>query len=383
VRRRLLLLGAAGLLAIGGLAACGDKATNSTQISTVVPHINPKVHRHLLARLAKQHARTVKRRVRVAQANAGTPNSIAFWDAERGLVGGGYSYQRQCAGTVSLTTDGGRSFHVMLRRRAAVTWVDTAGTDDAWAQLDRCRRHHRGEPRPQLWHSSDGGQSWHRVSTSLAWNPSFASPTRGFAVAATEGGDFATIADTGKLLSTSNGGQSWHPASGPCRHSDGAAVSAPTVADVWVVCTEGTGAGGQGKTVYASTNGGGTWRAVAHGHPESSPTGPHLGGYVQGLSFSNAGSGILTYSEGGYFLYQTQDGGHHWQTIRSGSLPTVLGATGPNGQAGSANSAVMLSPTTGFVLLGYRAGLQQLALTEDAGQSWIIVHHWPPPHVHE
>jgi hypothetical protein len=41
------------------------------------------------------------------------------WDTQRGLVAGGYEYQRNCAGTVSLTSDGGRRFQVRRRSRWA------------------------------------------------------------------------------------------------------------------------------------------------------------------------------------------------------------------------------------------------------------------------
>src|SRR4051812_12125474 len=74
---------------------------------------------------------------------AGHGTAIAFWDMRRGLFARG--------GAVSLTTDGGRTFHVVLRTRR-VTGMQTFGRGGAILDLDNGR----------AFRSLDGGRSWAR-----------------------------------------------------------------------------------------------------------------------------------------------------------------------------------------------------------------------------
>jgi photosystem II stability/assembly factor-like uncharacterized protein len=382
MKRAWLLLAAVSLLlAGGGLLGCGG---GGTEISTVVPRIDPEAHQRLLAALARHRAR-------VAKANAGMPYSIAFWDTQRGLIGTGSqqytTHPKYCYGTIALTADGGHSFDVVRRTSGIVTWVDTAGVQDAWAQVDQCGKV-RGQFRRALLHSSDGGRSWQRLPISHqraaggvevgVWKPSFSTATEGLATVAPDGMDAHLIAESAKLLVTSDGGRSWHQVAGPCRHSDGTAVSFPGPVSAWLVCTRSLGAGNEDKRVLASVDGARTWRAVAQVGLGNSPSqGLYALGYVQGLSFSDAGSGLLMFDEG-RFMYLTEDGGRDWQAVRAASFPRLRGESGYKSKPVSTNSAVMLSPTSGFALLGYFNGLQQLATTTDAGQSWTSVHRWPP-----
>jgi photosystem II stability/assembly factor-like uncharacterized protein/uncharacterized cupin superfamily protein len=371
VKWRLLLVGALTWLNLGTIGCGGGQET--THISTVTPHINSKAHRRLLAEIARH-------RTRVARANADQPVSIAFWDAERGLVGGGYEYQRTCAGTVSLTTDGGRTFHVVLRTSAVVFWVETTGASDAWAEVQRCRKRRHPPPLPELLHTADGGGSWHRVFTGLAWNPSFATASDGFAVAAERGTSYVSLGagvDHGQVLSTSDGGRTWHGGVGLCRDSDDAAVSFPTLAQSWVVCTSTSGAGTQYKTVFSSPDRGATWQELARTQPKrsSQPAGGITeSGYVHGLTFAEGGSGLLFLDRRP--VYRTDDGGRTWRPLPWSSFPAF-----PSGRkADYVNSAAMLSPTTALALIvnGDRDQVQ-LTRTEDAGQSWSEVHTWTPP----
>jgi hypothetical protein len=70
------------------------------------------------------------------------PNTISFWDAERGLIGSGLLYcdalTRCAAGAISLTIDGGRTSRVLLRTAGPVEWVSVAAGGFAWAVVDHC-----------------------------------------------------------------------------------------------------------------------------------------------------------------------------------------------------------------------------------------------------
>jgi hypothetical protein len=253
---------------------------------------------------------------------------ISFWDAERGLLGTGSDQyppdKRYCYGTVSLTTDGGHSFRVVLRTHGIVGWVDTEGREDAWAQVDQCGQRHR-QVRRQLLHTNDGGQSWKRLPPSALhlgdlpagiWQPSFATSTEGLASLALGGQDARLVADTGNLAATSDGGRSWHRTEPPCRHSDGVAVSFPSPAAAWAVCTQTPGAGSQDKTILTSTDGGDQWHRIVQVSLEHANRGGlSEGGYIQSLPFSETGLGFLLSDLGA--VYRTEDGGYQWQSFVS------------------------------------------------------------------
>src|SRR5438034_10021413 len=92
-------------------------------------------------------------------------NAIAFWDANRVLVGTGSCVGRatdSCRnGTIQLTSTGGRSFRVVLRTRRRVVQLQTAGPHGAIATTDG-----------GVFRTLDGGRSWkrfrHRYGASFA-----------------------------------------------------------------------------------------------------------------------------------------------------------------------------------------------------------------------
>src|SRR5438034_6321153 len=71
---------------------------------------------------------------------APVPNAIGFWDPRRGLLGTGTcvgtSYDSCRNGTIELTSNGGRSFRVLLRMRRRVLQLQTAGPHGAIATTD-------------------------------------------------------------------------------------------------------------------------------------------------------------------------------------------------------------------------------------------------------
>jgi photosystem II stability/assembly factor-like uncharacterized protein len=129
-----------------------------------------------------------------------------------------------------------------------------------------------------------------------------------------------------------------------------------------MVCVGEGGAGNEAKTIYASRDGGRSWRKLVD-VPMTGRAGGLMGyGYPQGISFTPQGYGLLWESRG--FLYLTRDGGRHWRT---------LGVAKPEVDSGL--SAVMLSRTRAFALL-FSSGSYRLLTTTDGGKSWTVVHRW-------
>jgi photosystem II stability/assembly factor-like uncharacterized protein len=86
---------------------------------------------------------------------APVPNAIAFWDPRRGLLGTGTclgtTYDSCRNGTIQLTSNGGRSFRLLLRTRRRVVQLQTAGPHGAIATTDG-----------GAFRTLDGGRSWKR-----------------------------------------------------------------------------------------------------------------------------------------------------------------------------------------------------------------------------
>jgi photosystem II stability/assembly factor-like uncharacterized protein len=267
-----------------------------------------------------------------ATAPALVPSSIAFWNGSDGLIGTGRGC---CAGTVSVTSDSGRTYHVVLRTSRPVKWVATAGSRSAWAVVGS-----------RLLGTIDRGRHWRQLSTGQVTAPAFASRTIGYAV--------------GKrgLLATSTGGRSWHAVRAPCRVT---AVSSPVPGRLWALCAGLGGAGQQEKTLYESGDRGRTW------HPRAPSGGLPTYGYALGIAFAPDGAGLLWESRGRPYL--TRDGGRHWRPWTFSSAMDVY----------FGDSAAVLSRTVAFVLVDHAAGGRQvtsLLETRDGGKRWSIVKTW-------
>ena len=264
---------------------------------------------------------------------AGHPAAIAFWDLHRGLFARG--------STVWLTTDGGRSFRVVLRTHKRITGLQAFAGRDAIVDLNR----------PAALRTLDGGRSW-----------------RGFRYRYTA--DFATTRvalglRAGRcelvrsLRLTRDGGASWRPRQSPCAQAVAfsAAVELVTPRLGWVVCTGQPGAGQQAKVVFRTTNSGRTWLPMT-GRLDWS-------GYVWGAAFARDGFGLIWESRG--TLYVTRDGGSHWTAKTRLAMPELDFGGGGAAFAGG----------RGLVLLGRGGGAGRLLATADYGRTWRLVHRWP------
>jgi photosystem II stability/assembly factor-like uncharacterized protein len=284
------------------------------------------------------------------------PTSIAFWDARRGLVGAG-STRGRARGEIELTTDGGRTFRVLLRTRAPVTSITVAGRSLAWAVTERCGA--RACARPRVIMTRDGGRSWNDTSARVG-NPTFADARHGVAVTSGIGGDRV------RLAWTSDGGRTWRSRRAPCPRVVGFNAAAALVSPTrgWLLC-EGQGAAGQEeKAVYRTDDGGRRWRAVAETvfYPRRRVHGGLSSyGYPVGLAFARDSFGLLWESRG--TLYVSRDGGRSWSGRPRVAHPEI--------DFGVAASVVRGGRA--FILLARGRTNVRLVATSDYGRTWRLV----------
>ena len=248
------------------------------------------------------------------------PNAIAFRDPSRGLLGTGWTpcgfnsgFGCRPQGTISLTSDGGRTWKVVLRTPRPVVAVGSSGATD-WATFDD------GE----YLTSVDGGRSWHPTPTQA---PRQGSP--------------CPAATTGQVVSTRRGNS-------------------------WALCTTQGATGSMGKSVYRLGPKG--WRRVAFtpfAQPGHAYGGISAYGYPLGIAMADDGFGVIWESRG--TLYVTRDGGSHWLGLPKVAEPEV----------DSGFSAAALLHGVGYVVLAHGGGeSRRLIVTRDAGRTWHVVHVW-------
>jgi photosystem II stability/assembly factor-like uncharacterized protein len=290
------------------------------------------------------------------------PNAIAFWDADHGLVGTGFRYcevGRCGGGTISETTDGGRTSRVRVRTAGPVSWLSVAPGGSAWAVVDHCSAT-RGCLPTRFFRTSDGGRTWQRLPR-LVLRPSFADRLHGFALA---GGSCEPAWCLGaKLLATADGGGTWHRLVSPCR-GDMQDVSAVRVSRAWLLCASQPGAGNQGKAIYRTSNGGRTWqRLLALQIGKKSAGGISWYGYALGISFAPGGVGLLWESRG--TLYLTRDGGRQWKPLPAVARPEVAFGSSASVVTGKA-----------FALLYWGNHSYRLIATTHGYRDWHTVRTW-------
>lgn len=247
------------------------------------------------------------------------PNAIAFRDPSRGVLGTGWTscgnpaFGCRLQGTISLTTNGGRTWKVVLRTPRPVVSVEiTRGVAQA-----------RYDDGKTFW-SRDGGRTWRPAISP----PNLASPCP------------PALAHTTHVVVMTPGGRQW------------------------ALCAGQGGAGNMGKAVYRLNRG--TWTRVAY-----TPFGPggyggiSAYGYPLGIAMADDGFGLIWESRG--TLYVTRDGGSHWT-----GLPRVARPEVDFGQ-----SAAALPHGVGYVLLGLGGGeRRRLLVTHDGGRTWHTAHRW-------
>lgn len=206
------------------------------------------------------------------------PNAIAFRDPQHGLMGtgwqscsGGSGFGCKPQGTISITSDGGKTWTVLLRTPRPVVAVSIQGTHERVRFDD-------GETLG----SSDGGRHWLPVVVSPAW------------VAASPCPSFTSV----------------------------------YFADDWALCATQGSTGSMGKSVWRLTRRG--WKRVAYtsfGPPGTIQGGIDVYGYPQGIAMANDGFGLIWESRG--TLYVTRDFGSSWVALPKVARPeTDFGMSG-------------------------------------------------------
>jgi photosystem II stability/assembly factor-like uncharacterized protein len=263
---------------------------------------------------------------------AGHQTGIAFWDMRRGLFARG--------GAISLTTDGGQTFRVVLRTRR-VRGMQVFGRVGAIVDLDNGR----------AFRSLDGGHSWTRFQHRFDADFAMAQVGLGY-----QAGPFEFVKG---LVLTRDGGKTWQRRRSPCARavSFSAAVELVTPRLGWVVCVGQPAAGQQGKAVFQTSDSGRTWRRTAGRLSWS--------GYVSGAAFARDGFGLVWESRG--TLYVTRDGGERWTPKTRLAMPELDFGAG----------AAAFSGGRGLVLLWRGNRSERLFATRNSGHSWQLVHRWP------
>ncbi len=171
--------------------------------------------------------------------------------------------------------------------------------------------------------TSNGGRSW----TTLYRAPA-ALQALSFTHAA-DGWALGTVAKPnarhGVLLRTTDGGVRWTALRAPCNPQASGALSFVNATDGWASCLINPGVGRSPKTIYATSDGGVHWKAVATtrrlGAAGPSPTDSGLNreGYPHALFFLNRKDGWFAVDNGGYFA--TTDGGVNWHSVWFATFP--------------------------------------------------------------
>lgn len=199
------------------------------------------------------------------------PNTVAFRDSRYGIVGTGLTYcpygtgHCRLRGTISQTTDGGKTWHLVRRTGSPVVYA--AWFHDVFYVQLLNGREYRG-----------GGRNWER------------NPGHLFGAYCPKGwysrGVTADIVDTNEV-------------------------------QPWSLCLGQGGAGNEAKAVYRGTT------RVAYTPMTGGHARGQIGsyGYPEGIAGGYGGFGMLWESRG--TLYITHDGGHHWYSKPNVAQPEI------------------------------------------------------------
>ena len=237
-------------------------------------------------------------------------------------------------GALGRTGDRGKTWHVVRKGQRLVS-----------LRFLTVRRGFALSDRGRLLATKDGGRSW-AVLRAAVWAFAFADARDGW-VAAANG-----------LYRTTDGARTWRRLTSPCPRV-AEYVGGLSFVDArrgFIVCGGQPATIMQAKYVYASTNGGATWRlraCVQFVRSSHCPGRIEADGHVSGLDFRDLRVGLLVTGRGG--IARTADGGMHWtDTLFTDDEDTVM-------------STSWASTTTVYALLYHNA---KLLRSDDAGRHW-------------
>jgi hypothetical protein len=247
------------------------------------------------------------------------PNAVDFLDRTDGILGTGWegcadkASHCRLQGTVSTTSDGGKTWHVVLRTQRPVVAV-ASFHDAVYVRLDDGRTFSAG----------NDARNWQRRSP-LSFT--------GYCPKNWHAGFTADFVDTN--------------------------IETP-----WSICVGRPAAGNQAKAVYRDTSRVAFTPLAARGGYGG--IGAH--GYPVGISGSHGGFGLIWESRG--TLYVTHDGGHHWHGLPRIARPEIdFGDWADADAYPQGTGFVLLSIGDGEK--------RRLIGTTNAGRTWRVVHRWP------
>ena len=246
------------------------------------------------------------------------PNAVAFLDRLHGMLGTGWegcgnrAWHCRLQGTISVTSDGGKTWHVVLRAQRPVVAVEYFH-DGLYARLDDGK----------TLSAANGARNWQRRSP-LSF--------KGYCPKGWKAGFTADFVDTN--------------------------IDIP-----WSVCVGQPAAGNEAKAVYRGT------RRVAF-TPLRSPHGSSgiaVYGYPAGITGTHGGFGIIWETRG--TLYVTDDGGRHWHALPKVARPEIDFGEWADADVYPYGTAFVLLSNGG-------SEKRRLLETTDAGHTWRVVHRW-------
>jgi photosystem II stability/assembly factor-like uncharacterized protein len=272
------------------------------------------------------------------------PASMAFFDADHGIVGGTIlcpTCIKHRTGAISTTADGGHTWSAptTFLSAAATGLTVVPGGLDAWALVGT-----------RLEHSSDRGATWSFRSNVGVTDPSFATATTGWGIRRT------TVAST--VVESLDGGATWNAGPAPCHPGarDALFVTRTTINDGWVVCGGQGAAGSLRQVVWKTTDGGMTWTRGFHGVAPS----------AVGYRFLDDGYGWrwhFNFAD----IFRSTDGGTTWHDLGAVTGGNVL-----------VEDVWFISDTDGFALVRRANGSRRLVTSSDGGATWSGVDAFPP-----
>lgn len=279
--------------------------------------------------------------------------SAIFWTPEVGLLAVGYCVPgiNHCPrGALERTTDGGRTYRIVLHTGASIVGMKTLGSNGALATLSD----------GDAWRTLDGGRTWRPA----AFKPYFWATPR---IALRFDAYFQRNTQKLALRVTHDGGRTWRLLVDPCNR----AVTYNAYADPvtpklwWIVCIGLPAGGTMDKAIFRTRDGGKTWELRAENLTAPKPTahGIAFTGYPNGIAFASNGFGLLTESLG--TLYVSRDGGLHFSGHPKVHRPDL----------DFCRSAAAFSNGVAYALL--TAGFPgRLVATHDFGRTWHVVQRW-------
>lgn len=263
-----------------------------------------------------------------------------------------------CRSVVSITTDGGETWHERLsvpfapNGPEAIRGLQAIDTSTAWviAQNAPCDRN--GCPF-ELRGTTDGGRTWvaHRAATNAVAR--FASAQRGWLFVSVQAGDSS-------VLVTSDGGTSWR-AGVIAAPQQALTIDAASPSVAWVLTRDGaycTSSSCSAYELFTTGDGGTSWTSLGNPMAQASCSRGHLRGPLfasesVGWLGIGLGAGGASFGIGG--LMRTRDGGRTWDCRTDPPNVSAVSAADPRYVWASSDR---------------RDGSAWLYQSDDGGETW-------------